>query len=93
MVTGFALKFFLTEAIDTVRERVSRNYKTAIPQYHRGRPQLLLPICISHPRVDDLALAVERFDDHYRAATSQTLEMVCNNARQLAGLDKDWLQP
>ena len=90
---AFALKNFLAGAIEAVKERIRRNYKTAIPQYYRGRPQLLLPICLSNPKTADLALAVERFDDHYRASTCLTLDMAYNNARQLARPDRDWLQP
>lgn len=90
---AFALRNFLDGAIKTATERVRRNYKTAIPQYYRGRPQLLLPICLSHAKIADVALVVERFTDHYRAATCLTLDMAYNNARQLARPDKDWLQP
>ena len=89
----FALRNFLSGALEAAKARVRRNYKTAIPQYYRGRPQLLLPICLSHPKIADMALVVERFDDHYRAATCLTLDMAYNNARQLARPDKDWLQP
>ena len=89
----FALRNFLSGAIEAAKVRVRRNYKTAIPQYFRQRPQLLLPICLSHPRVADVALVVERLADHYRAATCLTLDMAYNNARQLARPDKDWLQP
>ena len=89
----FALRNFMNGALDAAKIRVRRNYKTAIPQYHFRRPQLLLPICLSDPKVADLALVVERFTDHYRAATCLTLAMAYNNARQLARPDKDWLQP
>ncbi len=90
---AFALRNSMNGAIDAAKARVRRNYKTAIPQYYHGRLQLLLPICLSHPRVADVALVVERHTDHYRAATCLTLDMAYNNARQLARPDKDWLQP
>ena len=90
---SFALRNFLNGAIDAAKVRIRRNYKTAIPQYYRGRVQLLLPICLSSPNVADLALAVQRFEDHYRGSTCLTLDMAYNNARQLARPDKDWLQP
>ena len=89
----FALRNMLQGALDAVKVRVRRNYKTAIPQYYRGRMQILLPVCLSNPRVADLALAVEDCGDHYRASTCLTLDMAYNNARQLARPDKDWLQP
>ncbi|TCO71111.1 DUF3825 domain-containing protein [Rhodovulum euryhalinum] len=90
---AFALRNFLSGAVDSFKIRVKRNYKTAIPQYYKGRIQLLLPICLSNPKVADLALTVELFGDHYRASTCLTLDMAYNNARQLARPDKDWLQP
>lgn len=89
----YALQLRLRGAIDNARERVRRNYKTAIPQFYQGRVQLLLPLCLSKAAVADLALVVERFDGFYRAATCLTLDMAYNNARQLARPDRDWLQP
>lgn len=89
----FALRNFLNGALDAAKVRVRRNYKTAIPQYFHGRLQLLLPICLSDPKIADLALVVERMVDHYRATTCLTLDMAYNNARQLARPDTDWLQP
>lgn len=89
----YPLQTFLKGAIDNAKERVKRNYKTAIPQYYRGRVQLMLPLCIGSPGVADLALVVENHGAFYRASTCLTLEMAYNNARQLARPDKDWLQP
>lgn len=90
---NYALQTFLKGAIDNARERVRRNYKTAIPQYYRGRIQLLLPLCISDPHTADLALVSEDYGAFYRASTCLTLDMAYNNARQLAKPDRDWLQP
>ncbi|MDT5059806.1 MAG: hypothetical protein QOH63_265 [Acidobacteriota bacterium] len=89
----YALQTFLKGAIDNSKERVRRNYKTAIPQYYRGRIQLLLPLCISNPDKADLALVVEDHGNFYRASTCLTLDMAYNNAGQLARPDRDWLQP
>lgn len=46
----YALQIFLKGAIDNAKERVRRNYKTAIPQYYRGKIQLLLPLCLGNPQ-------------------------------------------
>lgn len=92
-MNAFSLRNSLNGALEDAKMRVRRNYKTAIPQYYRGRPQLLLPVCLSHPKIADVALVVERFTDHYRAATCLTLDMAYNNARQLARPDRDWLRP
>lgn len=89
----FAIQTVLKGAIDNARERVRRSYKAAIPQYYRGQVQLLLPLCLSNPRLADLALVVERHAMFYRASTCLTLDMAYNNARQLAKPDRDWLQP
>ena len=88
----YALQTFLNGAIQNARERVRRNYKAAIPQYYRGRIQLLLPLNISNPNTADLAIVVEDHGSFYRASTCLTLDMAYNNARQLARPDRDWLR-
>ena len=90
---SYALQTFLKGAIDNAIERVRRNYKTAIPQYYRGRIQLLLPLCLGNPQRADLALVAEDHGSFYRASTCLTLDMAYNNARQLARPDRDWLAP
>jgi hypothetical protein len=90
---NYTLQTFLKGAIDNAKERVRRNYKTAIPQYYKRRIQLLLPLCISQPSRADLALVAEDHGGFYRASTCLTLDMAYNNARQLARPDRDWLQP
>ena len=92
-MNDYALGIVLDGVIDKARERVRRSYKTAIPQYYRGKVQLLLPLCLSNPRRADVALVVENNPTFYRASTCLTLEMAYNNARQLARPDRDWLQP
>ena len=87
------LQMLLRGAVDNAKERVRRNYKAAVPQYHRGNVQLLLPLCLANPKVADLALVIQRHEGLYRAATCLTLDMAYNNARQLARPDADWLQP
>ena len=46
-MNDFTLQNLLQGAIDNARQRVRRNYKTAIPQYYRGQVQLLLPLCFA----------------------------------------------
>ena len=84
-ISDFALQNLLKGAIDSARERVARNYKVAIPQYYKGKVQLLLPLCLSDPRKADLAIVVARYDQlsedgakkesFYRASTCLTLDM------------------
>ena len=90
---SYALQNLLQGAITSARQRVRRSYKTAIPQYYKGKVQLLLPLCFDNPQKADLALVVERHQTFYRATTCLTLDMAYNNARQLARPDRDWLQP
>lgn len=92
-MSNYALNNFLKGAIDSAKERVKRNYKTAIPQYYQNKIQLLLPLCLSSPSTADLALVVEDHGSVYRAATCLTLDMAYNNARQLVRPDTDWLAP
>lgn len=89
----YQLQTFVRGAIENAKERVRRNYKAAVPQFYRGRVQLLLPLCLETPERADMALVVERFEGFYRASTCLTLDMAYNNARQLARPDRDWLQP
>jgi cold shock CspA family protein len=74
-------------------KRVYRNYKTAIPQFHRGSVQLLLPLCLIQPERADLALVVSREGQQYLGSTVLTLDMAYNNARLLCRPDSDWLNP
>ena len=89
----YGVQTLIKGSIDNAKERVRRNYKTAIPHFHRGKVQLLLPLCLSNPNTADLALVVEKHDTFYRASTCLTLDMAYNNARQLARPDRDWLLP
>ncbi len=85
-------------AIELAKKKIEANYKTAIPQYFRGKIQFLIPLCldIENPENVDLALAVEKMDVNghkfYRGNTCITLEMSYNNARLLAKIDSDWLR-
>lgn len=92
-LSDYQIKMLLQGAIENAKARVARNYKVAVPQYYKGRIQLLLPLCLSDAGRADLALLVEPHDDFYRASTCLTLDMAYNNARQLSRPDRDWLQP
>lgn len=83
----------IESAVNAAKRRVKRNYKTAIPQYNRGRVQLLLPLCITSRDKADLALVVSRENQVYRGETVLTLDMAYNNARLLARPDREWLDP
>lgn len=89
----YTLRGALDWAIESAKKRVRRNYKAAIPQFHRGRLQLLLPLCLLAPERADLALVVAREQEVYRGSTVLTLDMAYNNARLIARPDTEWLSP
>lgn len=81
----------LNGAIDTMKKRVSSNYKLAIPQYYDGKIQLLLPLCLLSDDEPDIAIAVTKKDSCYQGHTCLTLDMAYNNARLIAKPESNWL--
>jgi len=80
-------------AVEVAKQRVQRNYKTAVPQFHRGEVQLLLPLSLDCSGVAQLALVVRQAGSEYIGETVLTLSMAVKNARLLSRPDRDWLQP
>lgn len=82
-------------AIALTKKRIDVNYKTAIPQWYRGRIQLLVPLYLTNPNTPDLALVLSLADDRskYYAHTCLTIDMAYNNARLIAKPDSLWLLP
>ncbi|NJI73203.1 DUF3825 domain-containing protein [Sphingobacterium kitahiroshimense] len=89
---NYLLSNILQGTIEDAKRRVKRNYKTAIPQYYKGKLQLLLPLCLQEKGKADLALVIEKENDVYRASTCLTLDMAINNARLIAKPDDEWLK-
>jgi hypothetical protein len=87
------LRNVLEGAIEHAKRRIQRNYKTAVPQFHQGRLQLLIPLCITARSKADLALVVEKTHNAYTAATCLPLDWAYNNARLIARPDNEWLTP
>lgn len=82
-------------AVKRAKHMIDANYKTAVPQYYRGRIQLLIPICLISESVPDLALVVSKNEagNQYLGHTCLTLDMAYNNARLIARPDSAWLKP
>lgn len=82
-------------AIRSVKKRIDANYKTIVPQYYRGKIQLLAPLYLTNADQPDLALVLSLSDDKtvYYGHTCLTTEMAYNNARLIARPDSYWLQP
>ncbi len=80
-------------AIAKTKQMIDANYKTAVPQYYKGRIQLLVPICLHSSDKADLALVVSKNSSgsQYLGHTCLTLDMAYNNARLIAKLDSRWL--
>ena len=78
-------------ALDTMKKKVSANYKLAIPQYYEGKIQLLLPLCLLSDNKPDIAIAVTKMEDSYQGHTCLTLDMAYNNARLIAKPESNWL--
>ena len=81
----------LNGSIDTMKKRVSANYKLAIPQYYEGKIQLLLPLCLEDDETPSLALTVTKVGNFYQGHTCLTLDMAYNNARLIAKPESNWL--
>lgn len=93
---GDQIRRILTGAIDESKKKVETNYKTAIPQYYKGKIQLLLPLCLTPMSPNpDLALAISKLpnSDSYTARTCLTLKMAYNNARLIVKPQSEWLKP
>ncbi len=68
-----------------------RNYRIAVPQFYRGRIQLLLPLYLRNATNPDLALTLERHGGWYRAATVLYPDWAYGHARLLARPNSEWL--
>lgn len=81
----------LNGALDSMKKKVSANYKLAVPQYYEGKIQLLLPLCLMSDTKPDVAIAVTKKDNSYQGHTCLTLDMAYNNARLIAKPESNWL--
>jgi hypothetical protein len=68
-----------------------RSYRMAVPQFYRGRIQLLLPLYLRDAKKPDLALTLERHGGWYRAATVLYPDWAYRHARLLARPNSEWL--
>jgi uncharacterized protein DUF3825 len=68
-----------------------RSYRMAVPQFYRGRIQLLLPLYLRDSKRPDLALTLERHGGWYRAATILYTDWAYSHARLLARPNSEWL--
>lgn len=80
-----------------IKQKVLRNYKTAIPFWYipESKIQLLLPLCLIQPDKADMALVADkhRAGKLYRIRTALRMDMAYNNARLITRPDREWLNP
>jgi hypothetical protein len=68
-----------------------RSYRIAVPQFHNGRIQLLLPLYLRTSDRADLALTLERHGGWYRSATALYPDWAYMHARLLTRPNSEWL--
>lgn len=82
--------------LQSLKKRIRRNYKIAIPHWYEGKIQLLLPLVLTNDEgIADLALVVERDDKRriYRGKTILTMDMAYVDARLITKPADAWLNP
>ena len=82
--------------LQSLKGRIRRNYKIAIPHWYEGKIQLLLPLVLTNDDgMADLALVVDRDDSRkiYRGKTILTMDMAYVDARLITKPADDWLNP
>jgi hypothetical protein len=82
-------------AVDSVRGKLERNYKIAVPSWHRGKLTLMVPLYLTSDESPDVVLALDKDKDGkvYRGRTILTLDMAYVNARLIIRPDSQWLVP
>lgn len=82
-------------AVKSLKSKVIRNYKIAIPHWYEEKIQLLLPLNLTDDYVADVALVVDMDKDRklYKAKTILTMDLAYMNARLITRPDKEWLNP
>jgi len=82
-------------SIEKTKKRILANYKTVVPQWYKGKIQLLIPLYLTSGDRPDLALVLSKNEPtkQYFGHTCLTCEMAYNNARLLARPESDWLDP
>lgn len=92
------IRGLLKASVDTIIDRVKRNYKLAIPQYYtdkqtgESKVQLLLPLFLKSSDVADLALVVDKGKYSYVGKTVLTIEWAYINSRRIVKPTVDWLK-
>lgn len=90
-VVPLATRNALEGAMEHSVRLARRSYRISVPQFHRDRIQLLLPIYLRDSQRPDLALTLERHGTWYRAATVLYPDWAYRHARLLSRPNSEWL--
>jgi hypothetical protein len=86
-----ALRNSLEGAMKHSIRLAQRSYRVAVPQFHRGHIQLLLPLYMRDSDTVDLALTMEKHGNWYRGATVLYPDWAYRHARLLTRPNSEWL--
>lgn len=82
----------LKGVIDTAIQKVTANYKLAVPHYYQNKIQLLIPLCFGKDDTPNVALVLNLMKNgYYQAATCLSMEMAYMDARLIAKPESNWL--
>lgn len=81
----------LKGVIDTAIQRVTANYKLAVPHYYQNKIQLLVPLYFGDDNIPDVALVLDKKTRCYQATTCLSMEMAYMDARLIARPESNWL--
>jgi hypothetical protein len=86
----------ISGSIQSLKSRVKRNYKIAIPHWYENKIQLLLPLVLTNEEnIAELAFVVDKDKNRniYRGKTVLRMDMAYIDARLITKPDDDWLNP
>lgn len=85
----------LNSAVDSIEGRLERNYKIAVPSWHKGHLTLMVPLYLTSDSAPDVVLTLDKDKESkvYRGRTILTLDMAYVNARLIIRPDSQWLTP
>lgn len=85
----------LNGSIESLKSKVLRNYKVAIPHWYENKMQLLLPLNLTDDNNADVALVIDKDKQRniYRATTILTMDLAYIDARLITRPDREWLNP
>lgn len=82
----------LKGVIDTAIQKVTANYKLAVPHYYQNKIQLLVPLCFGKDDNPDVALVLNLMKNgYYQATTCLSMEMAYMDARLITKPESNWL--